>query len=423
MMDEHNSRRCGVCKVPHFERNHFFHGKLLGARDLADEQKYFNEKRWLINRMVLGWGVVCGLDVELEHECLVITPGLALDCCGHELLVCQPERLSAKAIADALGVQPRPEPPYKPDPASPKPRDGYEPEPGYGGEGGGEPIPWALCIEYRECRIEPVKQPAGCEAKDHDREYNRIRDDHRLVVRRPSDVCPDDYGDECCRLDSPGQRAPLHKTLVDHARECHTCRDCECVLLATGTLTTGSGELRLRLDDDRWRYRPIVYTNHALADLLRCFHGGLAHIESMNWEPGARFDVDDFLDRLTRNHLRVTFDQPMNPESVKNPRSCRLSIFYAPEDRRCAMPLLIPVDRIEYSDRTATYVFDDDCIEHELRRACRKLRRSAEIELILHGSMMHDQKGRALDAELIRNFPTGNGTEGGDFVTYFTVGP
>jgi hypothetical protein len=42
---------------------------------------------------------------------------------------------------------------------------------------------------------------------------------------------------------------------------------------------------------------------------------------------------------------------------------------------------------------------------------------------VLHGSMIHDKHDRALDAELIGDFPTGNGVQGGEFITYFTVGP
>ena len=102
-MHEHTPCQCDVCKVPHFERNNYFHGKTLSARDLSDEQGYLNEKRWLINRTVLGWGVVCGLDVCLENGCLMVRPGLALDCCGHELLVCAEQTIHAEKIAEALG--------------------------------------------------------------------------------------------------------------------------------------------------------------------------------------------------------------------------------------------------------------------------------------------------------------------------------
>ncbi len=400
MMHEHESTQscqCDVCKVPYFERNNYFHGKMLTARDLKAEQEYFNHKRRLINRMIVGWGIVCGLEVCLESGCLVIKPGLALDCCGRELLVCDREALHASKIAEGLSI----------NPSQPC-----------------EPIPWALCLEYHECKTEPVTLPSSCDQKERGREYNRIRDQYRLSFRHLQDACPEDHSEDCCPYESLGRKTPIQKALVERSRRCPKCKDCECVLLATGTLKTNPGRVpQISLDEDYWKYRRIVYTNPALASLVRCFHGGLAHIKEINWKPGGRYDVDDFLYLLTKEHLRVTFDQPMNHHTVTDLRSFRLSFFISIGDGSCPVQYLIPVEHIEYDDNIAVYYFDADCIEHELRMSCKKLKKAAEVELVLHGSMVLDKKGRALDAELIGDFPTGNGVEGGEFITYFTVGP
>jgi len=445
MRDHHTPCQCDVCKVPHFERNNYFHGKLLSARDLADEQEYFNEKRWLINRMVLGWGIVCGVDVCLEDGALEVRPGLALDCCGHELLVCAPQTLKADKVAEDLGVdaagKPR-APQYSTTPQQPTPRQQQEPSqypappeypkpqdpaqqeyptpPRYG-----EPdrIRWALCLEYRECRAEPVKLPHSCGQHERGREYNRIRDDYRLTIRPWKEACPKDHTEDCCALDGFRRGTSLQRTLVSRALTCPTCEDCECVILATGTLETKAGRTEIGLDDDYWKYRRVVYTPPALADVIRCFHGCLPHIEAVNWTPGSHYETDEFLDRLCHEHLKITFDQPMKARTVTNVQSCRLTIFLPAGDGSCPVPWLIPVDHIEYNDRTATYYFDDDCIEHELRKACKRLRKPVEVELVLHGNMIHNNEGRALDAELIDELPTGNGVEGGDFVACFTVGP
>ena len=50
------------------ERNQYFYGKMLTARDFETEQRYFNNKRRLINRTTLGAGVVCGLGVYQNDE-------------------------------------------------------------------------------------------------------------------------------------------------------------------------------------------------------------------------------------------------------------------------------------------------------------------------------------------------------------------
>jgi hypothetical protein len=377
---------------------------MLSARDLRKEQEYFNEKRRLINRMVLGWGIVCGLEVCLEGPCLVVKPGLALDCCGREVLVCGREALHPNKIAEALGV-----------------------------EGGGhyETIRWALCLEYNECRSEPVKLPSSCNQTERGQEYNRIRDDYRLSIRHLKDACPVDHSDDCCPYDGIEHAGSIHKVLVEKSYHCSTCKECECVLLATGTLGIKPATLvqnqtfQIHLDEDFWKYRRLVYTNSALAGLIRCFHPKLAHIREINWKwkPGAHYEVDEFFDLLSHKYLTVTFDQPMNQHTVTDPRSFRLSVFISIGDGSCPVQYLIPVERIEYDGNIAVYYFDSECVEHELRMSCKKLKKAAEVELVLHGSMVLDKKGRALDAELIGDFPTGNGVEGGEFITYFTVGP
>ena len=40
-----------------FERNRYFYGKLLTVRDFESEQKYFNDKSRLLNRLLFGSGV------------------------------------------------------------------------------------------------------------------------------------------------------------------------------------------------------------------------------------------------------------------------------------------------------------------------------------------------------------------------------
>ena len=78
-----------------FVRNHFFYGKLMDVDQFEKEQSYGMAKRALMNRIVLGRGVVCGLNVvkdpELEDRILVL-PGVAIDDCGREIVI--PEKVS-----------------------------------------------------------------------------------------------------------------------------------------------------------------------------------------------------------------------------------------------------------------------------------------------------------------------------------------
>lgn len=73
-------------------RNRYFYGKLLDVAQFELEQSYINGKRWLLNRLVSGYGVICGLNVQLgsDNQSIIVTPGLAIDKCGREIMVCHP---------------------------------------------------------------------------------------------------------------------------------------------------------------------------------------------------------------------------------------------------------------------------------------------------------------------------------------------
>ena len=68
-------------------RPHFFFGKQLTAEDFALEQDYFREKLKQHNRTLHGFGIVSGLRVSSRRGEIVIGPGMALDCEGHEIVV------------------------------------------------------------------------------------------------------------------------------------------------------------------------------------------------------------------------------------------------------------------------------------------------------------------------------------------------
>lgn len=74
-----------------FERNKYFYGKLLSVEDFNFEQKYMNDKRRLVNRLVHGIGVVCGLNVvRVDDLTISVESGLAFDTTGREIVVDMP---------------------------------------------------------------------------------------------------------------------------------------------------------------------------------------------------------------------------------------------------------------------------------------------------------------------------------------------
>lgn len=81
-----------------FSRPRYFYGQLLDVRHFESEQAYFKRKQWMRNRLVDGFGVVCGLDVRAgdDGRSVVVMPGLALDKHGREIVV--PSRSRALAL-------------------------------------------------------------------------------------------------------------------------------------------------------------------------------------------------------------------------------------------------------------------------------------------------------------------------------------
>jgi hypothetical protein len=98
MLATRTSTRPPVLEAP--VRNHYFYGKLLDVYHFEMETQYHNAKRWLLNRLVTGYGVVCGLDVTpgAETNEIWIEPGVALDKWGREIIVDQ--RTGPIAIPD-----------------------------------------------------------------------------------------------------------------------------------------------------------------------------------------------------------------------------------------------------------------------------------------------------------------------------------
>ncbi len=67
----------------------FFEGQLLTAADLAAEQTYHREMRYLHNRLH-GYGTVSGLEVAVTRGCVQVSPGAAIDVLGREIVVAAP---------------------------------------------------------------------------------------------------------------------------------------------------------------------------------------------------------------------------------------------------------------------------------------------------------------------------------------------
>ena len=95
---------CEDCKPRALARNHYFTGKLLVERDFTDEQWFFREKIRLHHQRLHGTGVVCGLEIRqhpnanCQDRLVLLRPGSAVDCCGHDILVAHEETFDITSI-------------------------------------------------------------------------------------------------------------------------------------------------------------------------------------------------------------------------------------------------------------------------------------------------------------------------------------
>src|SRR3954469_17305722 len=85
-----NCETCGVGDTVSLERSRFFPRQLVGPDDLTQDQVYFREKLRRHNRLMHGWGIVCGAAVRHEEGCTaIVSPGYLLGPYGDEIVIDQ----------------------------------------------------------------------------------------------------------------------------------------------------------------------------------------------------------------------------------------------------------------------------------------------------------------------------------------------
>ena len=76
----------------------------MTARDFRDEQAYSLSRQRLHQRTLHGWGIVVGLDLcphpdpASPARLIVVTPGIAVDCYGREIVLHDPVPVKLDAL-------------------------------------------------------------------------------------------------------------------------------------------------------------------------------------------------------------------------------------------------------------------------------------------------------------------------------------
>lgn len=508
MFENEDKRRCSVCKIPFFERNNFYYGKLMTVRDYFAEQCYFNEKRWLMNMMVHGWGVVCGLDVKrilkdprdptkgYSDTKVKVTEGMAIDCCGREILVCEDQYIDLdpkKIECHHKNVKKE------------------------------ELQNLVICLEYNECKSESINiKSEACDLKEKS-QFNRIRDSFKISVRCKEDIGNDNRSGSICPLDNrigvwfdwdkvrredidPEDELRFKEYLiqkydVDWVREsnidkddriievkmddnkisleinedktkvvlkinetwkdefivekneknelivfknqtvhhylckelkegCPECPKHSCLILAEVTIdppSTGTESPR-HFKIDICSRRKLVYSNPMLYDMINCYHGDLPHITSISWPHGKEIEWSEFFDLIKRKQneddvdgpgLQVVFDREVTD---LDERTFMFIVKY-PEDREGGFSedRYIPGE-VNYNSETKKGVFKVD-LSWFIDLGISALQEGAGFKIVIRGDHILDKDTKkALDGNFIGGkLPSGNGTQGGDFVSWFYV--
>jgi hypothetical protein len=411
-MKEGPDKKCSICDIPYFERNHYFFGKLMTVRDFSAEQRYFNEKRWLVNRMVGGWGVVCGLEVKKkdgEQNKVVVTPGLAIDCCGREILVCEEQ---------TVDLTPKTSECHAADKAQKADNKRY-----------------VVCLEYFECKTELVNLPPESCDKHEGYEYNRIRDSFKIRVIPEEDCKTEKPCGKICPLENEkAKRASIHHYLCEkQSRECGECPECPCLVIALITISPSKRDPdnpSVRIEQCTWR--KLVYTNPVLFDLIDCFHGNLPHVTGINWtENGHHMTYKEFRDSIWSDGVTVKFDRKMNGDTI-NGDTFLFKVLMEEAETGNYRYEMVP-GNVEYHDSndiySATFKIESAWLKDVYFGFSRMREKGGKFFVVLKGDFILSAEEecipvRALDGNFIGGkLPSGNGTQGGDFESWFYVEP
>jgi hypothetical protein len=217
----HTPTQPGVfCDNEALERPRYYARQLMTPGEMTLEQRFFLNKMRRHNRLLHGWGIVCGLRVKQLTRAgnepvpwtVEIESGYALDPAGNEIVV------SDRVIHDLRlqGAQDRRPGSTGADPWCTDVTPDREP---------GQPIYIAVC--YHECEVRPVRVPPnGCGCDESSCENSRIQE--AFVIRTLPEL-PRSYAG----LES---LPPLSDFLVCTAPGvCPPCPEELCVILATVT--------------------------------------------------------------------------------------------------------------------------------------------------------------------------------------------
>ena len=430
--------RCPQCSSIAMERNRFFTGKYMSARDFRDEQAYFVSRHRLHNRLMHGWGVVCGLDVRPHRpECpgqVVVSCGIAIDCCGRELVLEESRVVSIWVPPD--------QPLDEPKTVSKQPREASVPD---------RPptLTYLLILRYEEVEIECVPALFAEDCSPKRQEANRVRESVCI------DVVPWDAEHQAdpefagCWGTEEHRTEPCSRGCGDEGVSCESCLEPACACPAGVPLAL----ITLSLVDERWTVTSGGIDVHGRKSLASPTDQ-LTHIVDLNWPHGGVVSLATLAAADQMNgELRIYFDRRLEQVDVTTDSAptddddddsdddsgqasgnvdhsndysatgINRSIFtvaaFDPSGDQFEVTPLFNDEHPPYWDSehcAAVFTVNEDWLEGRDTIA------GDIVQVTLKCDFVLDCNGRAVDGDHLRGrLPTGDGIEGGTFESWFRV--
>ena len=391
-------KECGFIGM---ERNRFFTGKFMTARDLRAEQGYFLSRHRMHNRLLHGWGIVCGLrvmphpDPQCADRWVMVGPGVAIDCCGRELV-----------LREAKAVQIWQPPEFQAQSTQQSQEQAGIPE-------------FLLCIKYAEEDVEKVPvmdQESACDPNRQ--EANRIREKVILEscdLNEVEHACWPKTGGSmtaCCRDDCDKELPGPAGICLEP--EC-PCGECVPLALIKPELATGPKSAT-----------PYVITKNGI-DLsgrrhLPVPHDFLTHIAGINWPHGGEVSLSCLHDQM-EGQLKIKFDRKLLPAEggATGINAYTFIVRYGGVHHHLEfLPAEQNPELIE-EECTAVFPIDKDYLPQPLGRGKYSLVENTVYVTLLCDFVL-DCHNNPVDGNHLRGrLPSGDGMPGGTFESWFRI--
>ncbi len=390
-------KKCGFIAT---ERSRFFTGKFMTARDFRTDQGYFLSRHRMHNRLLHGWGIVCGLrvtphpDPDCADSWVMVGPGIAIDCCGRELIL---EKAKAVKVWD---------PPESPGQSLTPLTEADLAE-------------FLICIQYDEKEVEfvPVMDLEGACDPNH-QEANRIREQVILESRDPGKVAencwPASEGsmEECCRDDCDTDLPGPAGICLEPDCPCGECVPLALVkpaLVPPPQSATGYLITENEIDSSGRRQLPVPPKF-------------LTHIGGINWPHGGEVNLSCLNDDM-EGQLKIKFDRKLLPidNGATGINTYTFIVRYGGVQHHIEFLPYEEHPKLNEEQCTAIFAIDKDYLPTPLGTGKYSLVENT-VYVTLKCDFVLDCHGNPVDGNHLRGqLPSGDGVPGGTFESWFRI--